>query len=156
MPDPTSELAASLDRLVAAVMRERAALAVVRGDVTASDVQALGHLRQGPLSPGALGRALLLSPSGTTSVVQRLVRAGLAVRTSASANHRNVRLIATRQGLALGAIAVEADVAQNDLSDLVSLIDAIAQAAGQRAADLVQTNDEVTVARSAPDLVRWG
>jgi DNA-binding MarR family transcriptional regulator len=158
MSDLVLELAASLERLVAAVNRERAALAALRGDVTATDLLALSHLRRrASLSPGALARALLMSPSGTTGVLRRLVAAGLAVRSAGAGNHRDVRVSATRDGVELGAIAVEAKTLEGGSIDMVALIDAIAMAVEQRTDELVQEEREAAVADTGvPTVVRWG
>jgi DNA-binding MarR family transcriptional regulator len=85
-------LADGLARLVEAVMRHTAALARAR-DVTSTDVRAAGLLaRAGELRPGELARALGISSSGTSSVINRLVAAGLLRRDSGPANQHDVRL----------------------------------------------------------------
>jgi DNA-binding MarR family transcriptional regulator len=157
-----SDLAIAVDRVVAAVVRERSALAALRGDVTATDLLALSYLRRREaLSPGALGRALLLSPSGTTAVIHRLVDAGLAVRSPGPANHRDVRVSATPEGVALGMVAVPSDDDVRDAlaaeSDTVALIDVVAEAAERRAAEIIDEEHE-TASRGAgvPGPVPWG
>jgi len=159
-PSPAEQLGALLDRFVAAVNRERAALAALRGEVTATDLLALSHLRtRGSLSPGALSRALLMSPSGTSAVIHRLVAAGLTVREPGSGNQRDVRVSVTREGAALGAIAVSANALDGESVDILALIGAVAVAAERRAADLaqeVQAAAGTDAAAEVPALVRWG
>jgi DNA-binding MarR family transcriptional regulator len=157
---PAEQLATSLDRLVAAVNRERAALAALRGDLTATSLLALSHLRgHGPLSPGALSDALLMSPGGTTAVIRRLVAAGLVVREAGPGNQHGVRLSITREGVALGAIAVDANALEGEPIDILALIDAIVAAAEQRAAHLAQAVAQefhADATADVPALIRWG
>ena len=56
-------------------------------------------------APGQLARALLVSPSGATSVIDRLGRAGLISRVPRSGTHR-VALVATDAGRELHAQAL--------------------------------------------------
>ncbi len=73
-------LRASLERIVAAGTRQRAAAARALG-LLDSDVLALQHLvRARELSPGALAARMPLSPAGTAAVIDRLQRAGLLTR----------------------------------------------------------------------------
>lgn len=85
-------LADGLARLVEAVICHTAALARER-DVTSTDIRAVGLLaRAGELRPGELAQALGISSGGTSSVINRLVAAGLVRRDSGPANQHDVRL----------------------------------------------------------------
>jgi DNA-binding MarR family transcriptional regulator len=85
-------LADSLARLVESAVRHTATLARAR-DLSSTDLRALGLVKRGgSMRPGELALALQLSASGTTSVIRRLVAAGLVRRDSGPANHRDVRV----------------------------------------------------------------
>ncbi|HEY4824297.1 MAG TPA: MarR family transcriptional regulator, partial [Solirubrobacteraceae bacterium] len=94
-----------MDRLVAAGIRQRGALAISL-ESTTTDVLALDHVvtRAGS-APSDLARALLLSPSGATAVIERLTRAGLISRGPGSGKQRVV-LSATDAGRELHARAL--------------------------------------------------
>jgi DNA-binding MarR family transcriptional regulator len=90
--DVDQVLADGLARLVESAVRHTAALARAR-DLTPTDLRALGLIQRGvSMRPGELAQALQISPSGTTSVIGRLVAAGLIARDSGPPNHRDVRL----------------------------------------------------------------
>lgn len=77
-------------RLVEAVVDHWTAVARDRG-LSSMDARAVALLdRAEAMTPGALSRALGISPSGTTSVIRRLREAGLLDRDPGPANHRNV------------------------------------------------------------------
>lgn len=102
MDDPARLLASAVDRLVAAGIRQRGALAK-RLDSTTTDVLALHYVvRAAESAPGDLARALLLSPSGATAVIDRLSGAGLVSRTPGT-GRRRVVLRATEAGRELHA-----------------------------------------------------
>jgi DNA-binding MarR family transcriptional regulator len=64
-------------------------------DLLAADV--LG--RDGPMTVGALARALHLSPGAATALVDRLERAGLAARRPDPTSRRRVLVTATGEGV---------------------------------------------------------
>lgn len=66
-------------------------LGINRTDLRALDVV----LGRGPVTVGELTAALRLSPAATTTVVDRLERAGLVARTRDAANRRRVLVEAT-------------------------------------------------------------
>lgn len=77
-------------------------LGLNRTDLRAVD---LVLANDGPLSAGELTRALRLSPAATTTVIDRLERAGLLTRTRDAENRRRVLVTATD-----AARAVEQDI----------------------------------------------
>ncbi|MGW3624526.1 MarR family winged helix-turn-helix transcriptional regulator [Streptomyces sp. NPDC000880] len=80
--------------------------AAARLGVNRTDLRCLDLvLGKGSLSAGELSAALKLSPAATTTVIDRLERAGLVVRTRDAANRRRVLVTATEL-----ASAAEADV----------------------------------------------
>ncbi len=83
----------SLQRAVDA-FDEAAAAAL---EINRTDLRALDLLLEGnkPLSAGELSNALRLSPAATTTVIDRLQRAGLADRTADPHNRRRVLVGAT-------------------------------------------------------------
>ena len=86
MDEPSRLVASAIGRLIAAGIRQRGALAK-RLETTTTDVLALHHVATATESaPGDLARALLLSPSGATAVIDRLSRAGLISRARGSGN----------------------------------------------------------------------
>ncbi|MGH2894287.1 MAG: MarR family winged helix-turn-helix transcriptional regulator [Solirubrobacteraceae bacterium] len=96
MDDPRL-VASAVGRLIAAGIRQRGALARRLG-VTTTDVLGLHYVVSAPGSaPGQLARALLVSPSGATAVIDRLSRVGLITRAPVSGRHR-VALTATDAG----------------------------------------------------------
>src|SRR5690349_2814102 len=95
--DDTRLIASAGGRLIAAGIRQRAAVAQRLGLAT-TDVLALDHVVTAPgTAPSHLARALLVSPSGTTAVIDRLTNAGLVTRVAAPGRHR-VGLEATDAG----------------------------------------------------------
>ena len=105
MDEPSRLVASAIGRLIAAGIRQRGALAK-RLETTTTDVLALHHVATATESaPGDLARALLLSPSGATAVIDRLSRAGLISRARGSGKRRVV-LMATHAGGALYAKAL--------------------------------------------------
>ncbi|MCW2994135.1 MAG: MarR family transcriptional regulator [Conexibacter sp.] len=104
MRDPAGDvdraLADGLARLADAVIGYVAAVAASRG-LAPSDVRAVGMIdRAGMMRPGELARALGISPSGTTGVINRLVAAGLLRRDGGSGNNHDVRLTVTDEAAA--------------------------------------------------------
>lgn len=79
-----------------------ARLGLNRTDLRAMD---LVLANDGPLSAGELTRALKLSPAATTTVIDRLERAGLVTRTRDAENRRRVLVTETD-----AARAVEQDI----------------------------------------------
>lgn len=105
MDDRSRLIASAVERLIAAGIRQRGALAKRRGSTT-TDVLALHYVVTATdTAPGELARALLVSPSGATAVIDRLCRAGLVSRAQGSGRHRVV-LTATDAGRALHAQAL--------------------------------------------------
>jgi DNA-binding MarR family transcriptional regulator len=105
MDDPSGLIASATERLIAAGIRQRAALAR-RLASTTTDVLALHQVvTRAETAPGDLARALLLSPSGATAVIDRLTRAGLISRGRGS-GRRRVVLTATDAGRELHAQAL--------------------------------------------------
>ena len=74
-----------------------ARLGLNRTDLRCLDVLLGG----GPFSAGDLAVELRLSPAATTTVIDRLERAGLATRTRDSANRRRVQVAATEAAHAI-------------------------------------------------------
>jgi DNA-binding MarR family transcriptional regulator len=86
---------ASLERMLVASLRQRAALARLLG-LLSSDVLALEHvLRAGELAPGALAARMPLSSAGTAAAINRLRSAGLLVREPDRVDRRRAVLRAT-------------------------------------------------------------
>jgi DNA-binding MarR family transcriptional regulator len=105
--------------LVESTVSHTAALARAR-DLTPTDLRALGLVKRGgSMRPGELARALQLSASGTTSVIRRLVAAGLVDRDSGPANHRDVRVRAVDRQAEQLRVSPDSQVAAAcDLMDL--------------------------------------
>jgi DNA-binding MarR family transcriptional regulator len=102
MIEPAGLITSAVERLIAARMRQQVALAK-RLDSPTTDVLALHHVVTGTeCAPGELARALRLSPSGATAVIDRLSRAGLISRAPGSGRQR-VALKATDAGRELHA-----------------------------------------------------
>jgi DNA-binding MarR family transcriptional regulator len=158
--------AAALDRLVVAAHRQRAAAAATADGVNATDLLALTIIyRAGPITPGALARAMGFSSSGTSSVIRRVADATMIDRTTSPSDPHDVRLTPTQQGIELmtsGAGAWDAQLLERlgrrpDLGDMVDLVASVAEATEQRASAL--DSDSVERRRRAqeiPHLVRWG
>jgi len=105
MHDHSRLIDSAVGRLIAAGIRQRGALAK-RLEATTTDILALDHVvTAADSSPGDLARALLLSPSGATAVIDRLSRAGLISRDRGSGKQRVV-LKATDAGGELHAQAL--------------------------------------------------
>jgi DNA-binding MarR family transcriptional regulator len=103
--DVSRLIASAVGRLIAAGIRQSGALAR-RLEATTTDVLALHHVVTATESaPGDLARALLLSPSGTTALIDRLRHAGLISRAPGSGTRRVV-LTATDAGRELHAQAL--------------------------------------------------
>ncbi len=157
-------IASAVERLIAAGIRQHAALAR-RLESTTTDVLALHHVVSGTDSaPGDLARALLLSPSGATAVIDRLSRAGLVSRTPGSGKQR-VALTATDAGRELHARALaplsrDVDrlidgVARSDRVRLEQFLTRLADLAEREADELIaqaEANARAAVAIPAPVL----
>jgi DNA-binding MarR family transcriptional regulator len=102
MPDDPSRLIrAAVERLVAASVRQRAAIAGTLG-LMRVDLLALHHIgRRADMTPGELAQVLLLSSGGTTAAIDRLSRAGLVVRGAGTGGRRRVLLRITADGRAV-------------------------------------------------------
>lgn len=88
------DLGLDITRYVQAVARDLG--------VSTTDVHAVGVLQAGAGEPSAaeLGAALGLTPSATTSLIDRLERAGHAVRETAAQDSRRARIVLTDTGRA--------------------------------------------------------
>jgi DNA-binding MarR family transcriptional regulator len=152
MDDRSRLIASAVERLIAAGIRQRGALAK-RLDSTTTDVSALHHMVTGTESaPGDLARALLLSPSGATAVINRLSRAGLISRVRGSGNQRVV-LTATDAGRELHAQALAPlshDVAQL-IEELPRSDRVLIEQFLTRLADLAEREADHLIARAAAD-----
>jgi DNA-binding MarR family transcriptional regulator len=152
MDDPPRIIGSAVARLITAGIRQRAALAI-RLQAPTTDVLALHLVVSAPgIAAGELARALLVSPSGATAVIDRLSRAGLITRVAASARNR-VALEATDAGRELHAQALaplgrDAERLIQDLprSHLVVLEEFLA-----RVADLAERNADELIARAQTD-----
>jgi DNA-binding MarR family transcriptional regulator len=119
MDDRARLIASAVERLIAAGIRRRGALAK-RLESTTTDLMALEYVVAGTdTAPGELARALLLSPSGATAAIDRLSRAGLISRTPGSGRQRVV-LSATDAGRELhaGALALLSNNVGHLIEDL--------------------------------------
>lgn len=105
--------------------------AAARLGVNRTDLRCLDLvLGAGPLSAGELSTALKLSPAATTTVIDRLERAGLVARTRDAANRRRVLVTATDAAgaaeaevyLPVGAAAAEA-LGRYDEEQLATILD---------------------------------
>jgi DNA-binding MarR family transcriptional regulator len=140
-------LADALADLVDSVVRHTTALACARG-LAPTDIRAAGLIdRAGAMRPGELARALPLSPSGTTGVINRLAAAGLLHRDNGPANQHDVRLHLTSAGIKELRLAPEAQFLT--ACDLLALSQTEREIARllRRVAELVDRQiDEMTAA----------
>jgi len=65
--------------------------------LTAPQLICLRHLKNGPCSPGALARAVSLSPGTITGILDRLENRGLLLRTRLQTDKRRVLVVLTEQ-----------------------------------------------------------
>ena len=168
MDDSSRLITSALDRLIASGIRQRAALAK-RLDTAVADVLALHYvIAATATAPGQLARALLVSPSGATSVIDRLGRAGLISRVPGSGTHR-VALVATDAGRELQAQALAPlsdavgrlieDLPRSDRMLLEAFLARVADLAEREADRLVASAEAHAEARAAaalPPPVLWG
>ncbi|MFK4223061.1 MarR family winged helix-turn-helix transcriptional regulator [Streptomyces sp. NPDC019890] len=105
--------------------------AAARLGVNRTDLRCLDLvLGRGPLSAGELSTALKLSPAATTTVIDRLERAGLVARTRDETNRRRVLVTATEAAgaaeaevyLPVGAAAAQA-LSRYDEEQLATILD---------------------------------
>jgi DNA-binding MarR family transcriptional regulator len=153
MDDPTRLIASAVERLIAAGIRQRGALAK-RLDSTATDVLALHYVATGTVSaPADLARALLLSPSGATAVIDRLSRAGLVGRAPGSGKQR-VMLKATDAGgkLHARALAPLSDDVGDLIADLPRSHRVLLEQFLTRLADLAEREADQLIARAEADV----
>jgi DNA-binding MarR family transcriptional regulator len=160
------DFAAALDRLAVAAHRQRAAAAGTLTDLNATDLLALTIIhRAGAITPGALARAMHLTPGGTDGVIRRLVAAEMIDRTTSPRDGRDVRLTVMEQGESLmttGAGVWDSQLLEQlerlpDPGKLVNLLGSVAKATEQRAKALADDSvDRRRRARETPRLVRWG
>jgi DNA-binding MarR family transcriptional regulator len=151
-------------RLVADATRQRAARAALLG-LTATDLLAVHHIgRRQDLTPGELARLLALSSGGTTAVIDRLRRAGLVTRTTASGGRRRVLLALTADARARATAqpvadldALAAELSQADRAIVERFLARLADRAEQHADQLAEQARQATAAaRGAPSPVLWG
>ena len=113
--DSSALIHAAVDRLVAAVERQRVALARTVG-LLRTDLPALHHVsRRDDMTPTELAEMLMLSSGGTTAAIDRLERARLVTRSPGPSGRRRVFVRVTPEGrsLSTGSRApLAADVAQ--------------------------------------------
>jgi len=158
MDDSSRLITSALDRLIASGIRQRAALAK-RLDTAVTDVVALHYvIAATATAPGQLARALLVSPSGATSVIDRLGRAGLISRVPRSGTHR-AALVATLAPFsdAVGRL-IEA-LPRSDRMLLEEFLARVADLAEREADQLVASAEAHAKARAAaalPPPVLWG
>ena len=166
MDDSSRLIVSALGRLIAAAIRQRLALAK-RLDTTATEVLAL-HYVVTATAPGQLARALLVSPSGATGVIDRLVRAGLISRVPVSGAQR-VALSVTDAGRELHAQTLAplsddvdrlvADLPQSDRRLLERFLARVADHAEREAEQLVasaEAHAKARVAAAIPPPLVWG
>lgn len=165
MDDPRL-VASAVARLLAAGVRQRAALAY-HLDAAMTDVLALDHVVTAPgTPPGELAEALLVSPSGATAVIDRLSHAGLIMRTQGAGRHR-VALVATDAGRALHGQSlaplrgdVEAligHLARTERAVLEQFLTLLADLAEREAKELVAiARADARAASATPPPARWG
>ena len=166
MDDSSRLLASALGRLIAAGARQRAALAK-RLRTTSTEVLALHYVATATgTSPGQLARALLVSPSGATGVIDGLSRAGLISRVPGSGKQR-VALVATDAGRELHARALAplsdgiqqliADLPRSDRVLLEEFLTRLANQAERDADQLTAIADaHARAAAAIPPPVLWG
>jgi DNA-binding MarR family transcriptional regulator len=152
MDDPSHLIVSALERLIAARIRQHGALAKRLASPT-TDVLALHYVVSAPGSaPGDLARALLLSPSGATAVIDRLSRAGLVSRATGSGKQR-VALTATDAGRELHArtlAPLSHDVAHL-IEDLPRSHRVLLEELLTRLADLAERQADQLIAQAAAD-----
>ena len=145
-------IASAVERLIAAGIRQRGALAK-HLESTSTDVLALHYVVTAPDSaPGDLARALLLSPSGATAVIDRLSRAGLVNR-ARSWGQQRVVLTATDAGRELHArtLAPLRDDIARLLEDVPRSHRVLLEQFLTRLADLAEREADELIARAAAD-----
>lgn len=166
MDDRSRLIASAVERMVAAGIRQRGALAI-RLESTSIDVLALDHVvtRAGS-APSDLARALLLSPSGATAVIDRLTRAGLISRAPGSGKQRVV-LSATDAGREVHARALAPlshDVTRlihalprSDRVLIEQFLTRLADLAEREAGELIaRAEADARAAAAIPTPVLWG
>jgi DNA-binding MarR family transcriptional regulator len=152
MDERSRLIASAVERLVAAGIRQRGALAK-RLESTTTDVAALQYVVRGTeCAPGDLARALMLSPSGTTAVIDRLSRSGLISRTPGSGRQR-VALSATDAGRELHARALAplGDDVGHLIEDLPRSSRILVERFLTRLADLAEREADELIAGAAED-----
>lgn len=103
--------------------RAGAAHGLHRSDLTALSVLARAHEEgRSPLTPGVLARALALSPSATTTLLDRLERSGHVERSHDEVDRRRVSLTMTRAAgeaarSMFGPMAAAMDAAMDEFDD---------------------------------------
>jgi DNA-binding MarR family transcriptional regulator len=161
-----TDIAAALDRLAVAAHRQRAAAAATLTDLNATDLLALTIIhRAGSITPGALARAMHVTPGGTSGVIRRVIAAEMIGRTTSPTDGQDVRLTVTEQGESLMTTGVGVWDPQllerlgrlPDLGNMVDLFVSVAEATEQRATALAGDSVERRRrGREIPHLVRWG
>jgi DNA-binding MarR family transcriptional regulator len=149
MDDPSHLIVYAVERLIAAGIRQRGALAKSLGWPT-TDVLALRYVvAMTESAPGDLARALLLSPSGATAVIDRLSRAGLISRARGSGKRRVV-LNATDSGRELhaGALAPLSHEVVHLIEDLPRNHRVLLEQLLTRLADLAEREADQLIARA--------
>jgi DNA-binding MarR family transcriptional regulator len=167
-PDQSARIIrVAIDRLAAATARQRTATAARLG-LSVTDLLALAHVgRAGEVSPGRLAQALVLSSSGTTSVIRRLCQAQLLARMPGPANHHNVVLHTTPQGETLisetsaalddAVDALTADLTAADRAVVEGFLARLADLAEREADRLVtEATAAAASAQAIPTPVLWG
>ena len=152
MDDSARVIASAVERLIGAQIRQRAALAK-RLESPTTDVLALHHVVTGSESaPADLARALLLSPSGATAVIDRLSRAGLTSRAQGSGKRRVV-VTATNAGRELHArtLGLLRDDVARLIEDLPKSHPALLEQFLTRLADLAEREADQLIARAEED-----
>jgi DNA-binding MarR family transcriptional regulator len=166
MDNPHALIDSALARLIAAGIRQHGALAK-RLRTTPTDVLALHYVvTASDTAPARLARALLVTPSGATAVINRLSRAGLISRAPGPGTQR-VALKPTHAGRELygRALAPLNDDVQrlveglprSDRVLLEQFLTRLADFAEREADRLIAEADADARARSAiPPPVPWG
>jgi DNA-binding MarR family transcriptional regulator len=152
MDDSSRLIASAVGRLIAAGIRQRGALARRLG-ATTTDVLALHHVAAaGESAPSELARALLVSPSGATAVIDRLSRAGLITRAPRT-GRRRVVLDTTYAGreLATRALAPTTQDIGTIVRDLPRCDRLILERCLTQLADLVEREADRLIAKAAAD-----
>ena len=152
MDDSSPLIASALGRLIAAGIRQRAALAKCLR-MTSTEVLALHYVATATrTSPGRLARALLVSPSGTTGVIDGLSRAGLISRVPGPGTQR-VALVATDagRGLHAQALAPFSDAVGRLIDDIPRSDRALLEQFLARVADLAEREADRLTASALAD-----